>query len=260
MPALRPVQPGVALPCGCASPGMDGATEAGGGISVISARIRGSTCSRSRWLMPPAHSTSCTAGPSGRVAMSAPGRCPVTASTPDQDMHVALVVSHRSRSRRGVLLSSLVNGRNRQRLASGWTSPRPVRLARPAGNRRSARRPPGSVRFSWSLPTCGQRQWHRHKSSGFHPFIDCPYMGRSPPPHVWCCCLALTTSPTQPAPGITSLRRSQPRRGPNGPVHHGSGSGWNCQFGRAIPSTSDVPISIRMHGGTSSTCPQCVHQ
>src|SRR6478672_11133291 len=189
--------------------------------------------------------------------MSAPGRCPVTASTPDQDMHVALVVSHRSRSRRGVLLSSLVNGRNRQRLASGWTSQRPVRLARPAGNRRSARRPPGSVRFSWSLPTRGHRQWHRHKSSGFHPFFDCPYMGRSPPPHVWCCCLALTTSPTQPAPGITSLRRSQPRRGPNGPVHHGSGSGWNCQFGRAIPSTSDVPISIRTHGGTSSTCPQC---
>ena len=143
MPALRPVQPGVALPCGCASPGMDGATEAGGGISVISARIRGSTCSRSRWLMPPAHSTSCTAGPSGRVAMSAPGRCPVTASTPDQDMHVALVVSHRSRSRRGVLLSSLVNGRNRQRLASGWTSPRPVRLARPGGNRRSARQAAG---------------------------------------------------------------------------------------------------------------------
>jgi hypothetical protein len=46
-----------------------------------------------------------------------------------------------------------------------------VRLARPAGNRRSARRPPGSVRFSWSLPTPGHRQWHRHRSSRGPSFI-----------------------------------------------------------------------------------------
>jgi hypothetical protein len=84
-----------------------------------------------------------------------------------------------------------------------------VRLARPAGNRRSARRPPGSVRFSWSLPTCGHRQWHRHKSSGFHPFIDCPYMGRSPPPHVWCCCLSVDDKP-DPTGGRDHVPSTQP--------------------------------------------------
>ena len=61
-----------------------------------------------------------------------------------------------------------------------------------------------------------------------------------------------------PAPGIKSLRCNQLRcRGPNRPVPHRSGFGWNCQFGRAIPSTSEVPIAMRRHGGISSTCPQC---
>ena len=43
-------------------------------------------------------------------------------------------------------------------------------------NRRSPRRPPGSVRFSWSLPTPGHRHWHRHKSSGVDLSLICSHM------------------------------------------------------------------------------------
>src|SRR6476646_287183 len=38
-----------------------------------------------------------------------------------------------------------------------------------------------------------------------------------------------------PAPGIKSLGAAQPA------LHHRSGSGWNRQFGRAIPSIAEVP-------------------
>ena len=80
-----------------------------------------------------------------------------------------------------------------------------------------------------------------------------------PSPHGWCCCSASTTSPTEPLrPGSSPFDAASLGAGPNRPVHHGSGSGWNCQFGRAIPSTSEVPTAMRRHGGTSSTCPQCL--
>ena len=78
-----------------------------------------------------------------------------------------------------------------------------------------------------------------------------------PLPRHGCCCSASTTSPTEPLrPGSSPFDAAGFGAGPNRPVHHGSGSGWNCQFGRAIPSTSEVPTAMRRHGGTSSTCPQ----
>ena len=39
------------------------------------------------------------------------------------------------------------------------------------------------------------------------------------------------------------------------PGHCCSGRRWCGQFGRASPSTSDVPTPTRTHGGTISTCP-----
>jgi len=93
---------------------------------------------------------------------------------------------------------------------------------------------------------------------GCESFIDCSHMNAPLPPRM--VLLHGVDNQVRPNPCIPEsgpFDAAGLASAPNRSGDYGSGSGRNCQFGRAMPSTSDVPMSIRMHGGISSTCPQC---
>jgi hypothetical protein len=76
---------------------------------------------------------------------------------------------------------------------------------------------------------------------GFIP-SSIAYHGWSPPPPGWCCHPASTTKPDRARrPGSRPFDAANLAVGPTSPSITGSRSGWNRQFGRARPSTSEAP-------------------